>query len=87
MSENTRNRIIEQAIACIALNNNAGLEEIADAAGVGRATLYRHFKSRADLLTELKLSAGAKLQDAWGPVLESDRSPRDKLVSCVVLIS
>ncbi len=83
MTQTTRNRIIKEAIACIAQNANAGLDEIALAAGVGRATLYRHFKSRVDLLVELKLSAGKQLQDAVGPVFASRRPAREKL-ACIV---
>ncbi|WDP92500.1 MAG: TetR/AcrR family transcriptional regulator [Desulfobacter sp.] len=86
MNESNRKRIIKEAIACIAQNSNAGLDEIAEAAGVGRATLYRYFKSRADLLTELKLSAGKQLQDAVGPVFDSSAGARDKLVRCATLM-
>jgi len=86
MTQTTRTRIIKQAIACIAQNANAGLDEIAGAAGVGRATLYRHFKSRAELLVELKLSAGNQLQEAVGPVYNSDGPAREKLARIVSLL-
>lgn len=86
MTQNTRNRIIKQAIACIAQNSNAGMDDIARSAGIGRATLFRHFKSRADLLTELKLSASEQLMAAVGPVLESRLSARDKLVKVAGLL-
>jgi AcrR family transcriptional regulator len=86
MNESTRQRIIKEAMVCISRNTNAGLDEIAEAAGVGRATLYRNFKSRDGLLTELKLSAGRQLMDAVGPVFESKGRARDKLVRCVTLM-
>jgi len=86
MTQTTRKRIITQAIACIAQNANAGLDEIAGVAGVGRATLYRHFKSRAELLVELKLSAGEQLQNAAGPVFKSDMPAREKLARIVGLM-
>lgn len=86
MSQIIRKKIIQHAIDCIAQNPNTGLDEIARTAGVGRATLYRHFKSRADLLTELKLSAGEQLQAAVGPIFESRMSARDKLVEIVSLL-
>jgi AcrR family transcriptional regulator len=83
MSQTTRERIIKHAIECIALNVNAGLDEIAGAAGVGRATLYRHFKSRADLICEIKLAAGEELQAVVAPIMESCLSAREKLVNIV----
>ncbi len=86
MIQTTRKRIINQAIACIAQNANAGLDEIAVSAGVGRATLYRHFKSRAELWVELKLSAGEQLQRAVAPVFESQKPAREKLARVVSLL-
>ena len=86
MTRNTRKRIIEQAIACIAQDANTGLDDIARAAGIGRATLFRHFKSRAELLSELKMSAGEQLQDAVGPVFDSGKTAREKLVEIVGLM-
>lgn len=42
--------ILAAAAACLADNPVATVAEIAAAAGVGRMTLYGHFKTRADLL-------------------------------------
>ncbi len=83
MSKTTRDRIINQAIECIAQKANAGLDEIAAAAGVGRATLYRHFKSRSDLINALKLAAGEQLMAAVQPVLETRFPAREKLINIV----
>lgn len=43
-------RILEAAISCLAERPNATMAEIAQAAGLGRVTLYGHFSSRAQLL-------------------------------------
>lgn len=86
MNTTNKKRIIKEAIACIAKNSNAGLDEIAEVAGVGRATLYRHFKSRAELIAQLRLSAGEQIQNAVGPVLDSGLPARDKLARCVGLL-
>ena len=83
MNHATRERIITRAIACIAQNANTGMDEIAKSAGIGRATLFRHFKSRAELLVAIKISAGEKLEAVVSPVFHSDLPAREKLVRIV----
>jgi AcrR family transcriptional regulator len=83
MNQATHDRIIEKAIACLARNAGAGLDEIAKAAGVGRATLYRYFKSRADLVTAIKLRAGDRLHQVVDPVMSQDLPAREKLVRII----
>jgi AcrR family transcriptional regulator len=50
-------RIIESAIHVFALDPAAGMNDVAARAGVGRATLYRHFPSREDLMAAIKAQA------------------------------
>ena len=83
MNPVTHDRIIEGAIACLAKNSNAGLEEIAKAAGVGRATLYRYFPSRAELITAMKLQAGERLHKIVEPVMSLDIPAREKLTRII----
>lgn len=45
--------LIEAAFALLAENPGASLAEIAERAGVGRATLHRHFSGRDDLIRAL----------------------------------
>lgn len=54
-SDSTRNReaILTAAAECLSANPGASLAEIAQAAGVGRVTLYGHFASRSELLQAL----------------------------------
>lgn len=54
-SDALRNRdaILEAAARCLIADPNASLADIAEAAGVGRVTLYGHFASRTELLTAL----------------------------------
>jgi AcrR family transcriptional regulator len=54
-SDSIRNRdaILEAAAVCLEDNPRASLADIAQAAGVGRVTLYGHFASRQDLLVAL----------------------------------
>ena len=83
MKQTTQERIIVHAIACIAQNLGASMDEIATAAGVGRATLFRHFKSRAELMLAIKLSAGEQLQASVGPVFDYPLQAREKLVQMI----
>ncbi len=46
-------RILEGAARVLAAAPSAGMGELAEGAGVGRATLYRHFPTRAALLQAL----------------------------------
>ena len=50
-------RILESAIHVFALDPSAGMNDVAAHAGVGRATLYRHFPSRDDLMAAIKAQA------------------------------
>lgn len=83
MNQTTRERIIQQAIHCMAQNPQASLEEIAAAANVGRATIYRHFKSKAELGIALKLTAGSRLRDTVAPILESGLPALEKFIRIV----
>src|SRR6266849_4504789 len=42
--------ILDAALLCLARDPDASVGDIAQAAGVGRVTLYGHFRSRADLI-------------------------------------
>jgi len=42
--------ILDAAVLCLTRDPEASIAEIAEAAGVGRVTLYGHFKTRADLV-------------------------------------
>jgi len=50
-------RILESAIHVFALDPGAGMGEVAAHAAVGRATLYRHFPCRDDLMAAIRAQA------------------------------
>lgn len=60
----TREAILEAAFEVFAENQAASLADVATRAGVGRATLHRHFPGRAELMRELAKIALAELEAA-----------------------
>jgi len=59
--------IIEAGISTLLANPSAGMSEIAEMAGVGRATLYRHFESREALVRKLAIVCNEEIDDAIKP--------------------
>ncbi|GAA4970854.1 TetR/AcrR family transcriptional regulator [Streptomyces hyderabadensis] len=57
----TRNRILDVALDVLGENPDAGMGEIASAAGVVRRTVYDHFPSRLDLVRTLTERAVAEM--------------------------
>ncbi|MDX8348094.1 helix-turn-helix domain-containing protein [Cognatiyoonia sp. IB215446] len=60
----TRDAITEAAFAVFAENQAASLRDVAERAGVGRATLHRHFPGRAELMRALANIALVELEEA-----------------------
>ena len=69
-SDSTRNRdaILQAAAECLSVNPSASLADIAQAAGIARITLYGHFSSRNELLTELVHTSMARVEAELGSV-------------------
>lgn len=75
----SRDAIIEAAFQTFSQKPGASLGEVADHAGVGRATLHRHFKSRQFLLNELAQIAHAELGIAIEEAVRDAQSYTDGL--------
>ena len=60
--------IIEASIQTFLLNSSAGMSDIAVAAGIGRATLYRHFESREALIEKLAIICLEELSAVTDPL-------------------
>ncbi len=60
----TRDAIIEAAFEVFSENQAASLSDVAQRAGVGRATLHRHFPGRPELMRALAKIAMAELDNA-----------------------
>jgi TetR/AcrR family transcriptional regulator, repressor for lfrA len=76
-------RIIQAGLQLLAKNPAASMDQIADAAGVGRATLYRQFRSKELLVQELYFNAHQVFQKTVLPILEGKLEPFQKLEKAV----
>ena len=70
--------ILAAATRVLATDPEASINEIAQAAGVGRVTLYGHFDSRATLVREVVDRAIAQTDEALAAV-DLDGDPREAL--------
>jgi AcrR family transcriptional regulator len=87
-SDARRNRrtVLDAAVALLAQRPQATMQEVADASGLGRTTVYRHFPRRQDLIDalfeEVLREAGETVEDA----LRQATSPRELLCDLGVRI-
>lgn len=65
-------KMLSLAMTILAKNPKASLNDIAEAADVGRATLFRYFKSRKQLIRELIDEAERRIDSATRPILEKN---------------
>ncbi|MEU0084680.1 TetR/AcrR family transcriptional regulator [Streptomyces sp. NPDC006274] len=75
-------KIIDAAVACLSRNPEASVSEIAQAAGVGRVTLYGHFPSR-DVLIETALTGLIGRGEEVLAELDLAGDPREALRSLI----
>jgi AcrR family transcriptional regulator len=59
--------------------NNTGINQIIEEAGIAKASLYQHFKSKEDLLTEYLELAGIRMYDRMLTASEKQTAPADKI--------
>lgn len=63
-SERSRLALVRAGMALLIDNRNASLSDVAHVAGVGRATLYRHFQSKAELIRAIAESCNREFEEA-----------------------
>ena len=72
--DEARRRLVAAALRCIVRRNTGriSMDEVADEAGVSRATVYRYYRTREDLILGVILS---RLDQAMGLVVRSLEEP------------
>ncbi|MEM9215185.1 MAG: TetR/AcrR family transcriptional regulator [Cyanobacteria bacterium P01_F01_bin.150] len=73
--------LLQSAVAILAYNPGASLQDIAAQAGVGRATLYRHFSSREALVRELAMEAIAAIDQVTTQVRAQELPAKEALLA------
>lgn len=63
-AERNRERVLDHAVGMLAEDPAVGMAEIAQAAGIGRATLYRHFVNREELIAAIDRRAWEETERA-----------------------
>jgi len=82
----TTDAILEAAFIEFAQNPGAPLAVVAKRAGVGRATLHRHFRTRTDLVYALAKQAGTELESAATTAAKGAKSYTDALRSIMAAV-
>ncbi|MGW5715162.1 TetR/AcrR family transcriptional regulator [Amycolatopsis sp. NPDC003865] len=83
--QRTRSAILEAAARALGRRPDAGIAEIADEAGVGRATLYRHFPTRDSLLRSLAEAGIAELDAAFAAA-NLDELPAARALTRIIAV-
>lgn len=71
----TRERILDVAVEVLGANPEAGMGEVAQAAGVVRRTVYGHFPTRADLVLALTRRAADEVSAVLADSAAGGRAP------------
>jgi TetR/AcrR family transcriptional regulator, mexCD-oprJ operon repressor len=79
-------RIVAAATRVLAEDPDATMQDIAAAAGLGRATVYRHFPTREDLLGAIAIAALDELRRALSDGRLEEAEPREALRRAVAAI-
>ena len=83
MTANTEKTILEAAFEVLSDRPTATLADIAQAAGVGRATLHRYFSGRDDLIRAMALVAADELEAAVDAAVTDAESDTEALRLCL----
>jgi TetR/AcrR family transcriptional regulator len=78
---NSREKILEVAEALFARRgfSGVGMREVADAAGLGKSSLFHHFRSKAQLYLAALARALGRIEERFEPVLSVPGGPLERL--------
>ncbi|MCZ6782607.1 MAG: TetR/AcrR family transcriptional regulator [Proteobacteria bacterium] len=81
----SREKILEVAEALFARSGFAGvgLRELADRSGLGKSSLFHHFRSKGHLYLEVLRTVLERIQERLAPVIRSQSGPAEKLPAWV----
>ena len=87
-AEDTRTRIVDAALRCLESNEfqRVSMETIAQEANVGRATMYRHFANRDDVLAAVVLSETHRVLGELVPVARAEPDAGSAIVKLITLV-
>ena len=87
-SERTRVKLLDAAMHCYRQNGVSGtaMEDVAQQAGVGRATLYRHFANQEALLAEVMAHHTVQLQALLATSMKDCKRTEELFVEAALII-
>ena len=65
----------------------ATMDEISNAAGFGKATLYYYFKSKEDVLSAILVDGWKNIWESLEPVISDENSPRKTFINVLIKIA
>ncbi len=82
----SRQALLSASMELLLRNPDASFSDIAIHAGVGRATLYRHFQTRELLIQELTKQSLEKISEAKKPIRDNSLKGREAIETMLKLI-
>ncbi len=79
----SRESLLDAALGLLAENPSASLRDVAERAGVGRATLYRHFASREGLVRAVAHECLRRTDENLAPIAEQGLTGRVALEAVI----